>query len=85
MEKQSIELVLFDLDGTLLSLNFNAEKTRAELHDFYLSEFGVDVYFRPVLQKISEVARLIESKKGTNTSKEATEKALLIKSSTLCK
>ncbi len=78
MEKQAIELVLFDLDGTLLTLNFNAEKTRAELHDFYLSEIGIEEYFWPVLQKISEVARLIESKKGPEAAKKATEKALLI-------
>jgi phosphoglycolate phosphatase len=78
MEGPRIDLVLLDLDGTLLSLNFNAEKTRANLHDFYFSEYGVDEYFRPVLQKISEVEGIIESKKGTDTAKEATEKALSI-------
>ncbi len=78
MEKQAIELVLFDLDGTLLTLNFNAEKTRSKLHDHYLSEHGLDMFFKPVLQRIDEAERLIEASKGKAEARAATVRALEI-------
>jgi HAD superfamily hydrolase (TIGR01549 family) len=76
MENQAIELVLFDLDGTLLSLNFNAEKTRSKLQDYYSSEHGLDLFFKPVLQRIAEAERLIEAKGGKTKAKAATVRAL---------
>lgn len=78
MEKQTIELALFDLDGTLLSLNFNAEKTRSELHDYYLSEHGIDMFFKPVLKRIDAAEKIIGSEKGVSAAKSATENALSI-------
>ena len=78
MENQVIELVLFDLDGTLLTLNFNAEKTRSELHDYYRSEHGLDLFFKPVLQRIDGAERLIEERKGMAEARAATARALEI-------
>jgi phosphoglycolate phosphatase len=76
MEKPEIDLILFDLDGTLLRLNFNSEKTRDELHDFYLSTFGIDEYFKPVLQKIRECEGALEKHSGAKAARTATNTAL---------
>jgi phosphoglycolate phosphatase len=54
MEKQkSFKLILFDLDGTLVKLNFNAKKTRERLKEFY-KRYGVNKEFKPVLKSIEE-------------------------------
>jgi phosphoglycolate phosphatase len=70
--------VLFDLDGTLVRLNFDAKKTRKDLHDFYLREYGVDESFLPVLQKIREVEELLKLKRGSEIALDASKSALEI-------
>ncbi len=75
MERPEIRLVLFDLDGTLVTLNFNADKTRSELHEYYFSEHGLDMFFKPVLQRIDEAERLIEEREGMAAAGAATARA----------
>jgi phosphoglycolate phosphatase len=75
MEGKKIELVLFDLDGTLLTLNFNSEQTRKELHRFYHRAFGLDIHFKPVLQRISKAEKIIEGRSGRKKALEATARA----------
>lgn len=75
MEGPEIKLVLFDLDGTLVTLNFNADKTRSALHKYYLSKYDLDIFFKPVLQRIGEAEQVIEAGKGGAAARAATAKA----------
>jgi|Deesub1362A_J573_1020465.scaffolds.fasta_scaffold00057_148 phosphoglycolate phosphatase len=64
MEKQkSFKLILFDLDGTLVKLNFNAEKTRERLREFY-KKYGIKKEFKPVLKSIEESTQKISERFG---------------------
>lgn len=78
MEEREIDLVLFDLDGTLLKLNFDSEPMRKDIHNFYLSEYGINEQFKPVLEKIAKCQEALTSQKGEEEAKEATKKALEI-------
>jgi HAD superfamily hydrolase (TIGR01549 family) len=75
MERPEIRLVLFDLDGTLVTLNFNADKTRSELHEYYFSEHGLDLFFKPLLQRINEAEKLIEERSDMAAARAATTRA----------
>jgi len=75
---RELKLVLFDLDGTLVSLNLMAEKAREEIRRCYRSVFGDDDTFTPILERIEECERRIAREKGLEEAFSFREKALEI-------
>lgn len=75
MEEPNLRLLLFDLDGTLVSLKFPADDLRMKLNQFFMEQYGLDIYFKPVLQKIDEAERKIQRSHGVEEAQKARSRA----------
>jgi HAD superfamily hydrolase (TIGR01509 family) len=63
------KLVIFDLDGTLLSLPINYENLREELKTIF-KPFGVETEFKPILDAVNVALSTVRQKHGSETFQE---------------
>jgi len=56
----SIELIVFDIDGTLIISQADWDGMRAKIHDYFKDNYYIEMEFRPVLDKMEEAISLIQ-------------------------
>ncbi|MFQ5977090.1 MAG: HAD family hydrolase [Candidatus Heimdallarchaeota archaeon] len=80
MINSQFKMILLDIDGTLLNYRVDWEKMRKNLRQFFLENYGIDEYFKPVLQKIDHSLLYLHEKKNysANEISQARKQAFLI-------
>jgi len=53
---KKVELFIFDLDGTLIDLKQDAERTRSRLNEYTIKMCNKSIIFKPMLDKINKVS-----------------------------
>ena len=74
----TIKLIVFDVDGTLVISKADWDGMREKIHEYFESNFGINLEFKPVLQKIDEAISLMQKKDPSANIKNAREVALKI-------
>jgi len=59
---ESIELIVFDIDGTLVISYADWDGMRTKLRDYFKHNYDIEMEFRPVLDKIEEAIAIIQKK-----------------------
>jgi HAD superfamily hydrolase (TIGR01549 family) len=58
----SIELIVFDIDGTLVISHADWDGMRTKLRDHFKRNYDINLEFRPVLDKMEEAIEIIQKK-----------------------
>jgi len=59
-----IKVFIFDLEGTILEMDADWEGMRIQIGDYFLKNYGIQLYFKPVLEKIEDAIKILSSKKS---------------------
>jgi HAD superfamily hydrolase (TIGR01549 family) len=59
---KKVEVIIFDLEGTLVEMKADWDKMREDIRDYFTTKYGIDMYFKPVLDKIEEALNILSEK-----------------------
>jgi len=66
----SIELIIFDIDGTLIISHADWDGMRAKIHDYFKENYNIEMEFRPVLDKMEDAISKIQEENPNIDSQE---------------
>jgi len=72
------KVLIFDLEGTLLEMPVDWEGMRNKIRSYFSDNFGIDMHFKPVLEKIDEALSLLAQTKAKSEIDRIKEQALSI-------
>lgn len=55
---RNAEVIIFDLDGTIIKLDVDWKALKRELHEYFISTYGVSINFTPLSHGLYEVRKL---------------------------
>ncbi|TFF85570.1 MAG: HAD family hydrolase [Promethearchaeota archaeon] len=59
---KKVEVIIFDLEGTLVEMKADWDQMREDIRNYFNTQYDIDMYFKPVLEKIDEVLNLLADK-----------------------